>query len=171
MKSKHFLTVMAVTCMLFYVPLTVSAAVPEDTKTVTVSATASVFTAPDKASVILKVISEGTDSSAVQKENSEKTERVRLALKEQGVEESDLRTSGFYLSPKYDYSSDDMRIIGYLATNQLELTGQDLDVIGTLIAAGNEAGADGVENLNFYCSNYDDLYLEALTKAVGAAEV
>lgn len=167
MQKRIMIVWAAAFCLLQPVP---AMAEGETEKTVTVSASESVTAVPDKASVELEIITEGQDSQAVQQENSEKTEDVKKTLEALGVMETDIRTAYFNISPKYDYSSDDMRIIGYLATNRIEVSGQDLSQIGTLIAAANESGANSTGSLEFYCSNYNDLYLEALETAVKTAE-
>lgn len=168
-RGKEMLTVCLAACILSIVPVSAASEAKEES-TVTVSAKESVTAVPDKASIVLVVTTEGEDSQEVQKENSERTARVKEALEEKGVKEADIRTSSYYLSPKYDYSTDTVQIIGYTAENRLEITGQEIADIGRIISAGNEAGANGADSLNFYCSNYEELYLQALEAAVASAD-
>ena len=140
-----------------------------DPSTVTVSASASVFTEPDKASVQLEVTQEGKDAGETMKECSGKAETLIKVLKDKGVEEDDITTASTVVQPEYDYESQENKITGYTASIVVVVSNQDTDDIGSVISAAMKNGANGVGNLNFFCSDYDEKYEEALRKAVEVA--
>jgi uncharacterized protein YggE len=67
---------------------------------------------PNIAEIRIGVISEGLDLTTLQKENSEKMNRIINFLKEKGIDEKDIQTENYSVSPKYDYSKPPYRIVG-----------------------------------------------------------
>ena len=150
----------------------VSRAFDEPTE-ISVNASASVSAIPDKASARFSVTEEADDAEEAVRKCSEKADEIAAALIKEGVDEDDLKTASTYASPIYDYGLDnpEKRIIaGYEASISVSVEGQDVDEIGKMISAAVKAGANGVDSLEFYCSDYDEKYAQALEAAVEAAE-
>ena len=139
---------------------------------ITVSASGTVTLVPDKASASFAVVTEEATSEEAQKKNNEIVNKVMETLKSMGVEEKSIRTTGYDLYPRYDYTPGEKeRIIGYTLTTSVTVTDQDLDRVGSVISACIKAGANRVNNVRFLCSGYDEAYLQALTKAMEASKL
>lgn len=140
------------------------------TDTVTVSASATVSLVPDKASVSFGVTSEEKTADAAQKKNSEAVQKVIDVLKARGVEEKSIRTSGYNMYPRYDWTQDgEQKLIGYTVYTTMTVNDQDIDGLGKLLSACVEAGINRVDSVTFLCSGYDEAYMDALSQAVKAA--
>ncbi len=137
---------------------------PEET--VTVQASASVYTVPDKARITFEVTKEGSQADSVQSEASQTAAAVTDAIEGSGVEEKSIQTSSYSLGPKYNDSN---KLIGYTATVSITVRDLDISEAGRLIGTATGAGATGVDSVQYFCSDYDDRYEEALAKAVAAA--
>ena len=69
---------------------------------------------------------------------------VIAALRENGVEERDIRTVNFFIDPVYDYRDETPRVTGYTVSNSVEVTVRDVEGVGELIDAVAVAGGDAV---------------------------
>ena len=69
---------------------------------------------------------------------------VIAALRENGVEERDIRTVDFFIYPVYDYRDETPRITGYTVSNSVEVTVREVEGVGELIDAVAVAGGDAV---------------------------
>ncbi|MBP3218532.1 MAG: SIMPL domain-containing protein [Lachnospiraceae bacterium] len=134
-------------------------------KLVTVAASAEVSVVPDKAEITVGVRTEQKEAKAAQDENTEIVNQVIAVLKERGVEEKSIRTSGYNLYPRYDYEHNDA-IIGYSVETTLTIKDQEIAEVGTVLSECVAAGATSVHNISYFCSTYSEAYEEALTMAV-----
>lgn len=144
----------------------------EEPTEISVNASASAYAAPDKASARFTATEEAEDSEEAVRKCSEKAEKIVEALIENGAEKDDVRTEAAYASPKYDYGNGfqrERRIVGYSASISVSVEGQNVEEIGKTISEAVKAGADAVDSLEFYCSDYDEKYAEALADAVETA--
>ena len=118
---------------------------PETEETVTVSASDTVRLVPDVKNVI-------------------------AVLTERGTEEKSIRTTGYSMYPRYDWSDyGDQRIIGYQVTTTMTVQDQDIEDLGALLSACVAAGINDVDTVRFLCSDYDEAYRQALAQAVAAS--
>ena len=69
---------------------------------------------------------------------------VIAALRDNGVDEADIRTVNFFIRPVYDYSGETPRITGYIVSNTVQVTVRDVEGVGELIDAVAEAGGNAV---------------------------
>ncbi len=138
---------------------------------VTVSASGTVRLIPDKAAVSFGVTTEEEKADAAQKKNSEAVNKVIETLKARGVEEKSIRTSGYSMYPRYDWSENKEKIIGYTVTTTISVQDQSIDEVGKTIAACVEAGINRIDSVRFLCSGYDAAYLDALANAMDAARL
>ena len=91
-------------------------------------------------------------------------------LTERGTEEKSIRTTGYSMYPRYDWSDyGDQRIIGYQVTTTMTVQDQDIEDLGALLSACVAAGINDVDTVRFLCSDYDEAYRQALAQAVAAS--
>lgn len=99
---------------------------------------------------------------------------VMLALKEQGVEEKDIQTSGFSIWIERPYSSEgasmDTENMLYHVSNQASVNIRDMDKVEDVLSAAIDAGANNIYGINFSVDDPSKLESEARKKAVADAK-
>ncbi len=144
--------------------------------TINVAGTGTVTASPDKAVVYLGVQTQLIDATAAQQENAEKMDRIIAALKDAGITEDDMETSGYSMYPMRSYEA--LRsyeakdtITGYVVSNRLMVTVTDVDKVGDIIDTAVNAGANEVQSVSFTLSDdaRQDAREQALENAVESA--
>ena len=93
--------------------------------TITVSGTGVVKVKPDTADISFSVETKGKTNSEAQAENAKVTDSVKKALKNFGINEENIITSGYSVYPDYYYDSD---------TKEDKITGRSKGVMAIAIA-------------------------------------
>ncbi|MBO5998670.1 MAG: SIMPL domain-containing protein [Lachnospiraceae bacterium] len=137
--------------------------------TVTAGGEGIVYDTPDLADITFSIQTEDKTASAAQEKNNETVDAVLNVLHEAGVEDKNIKTRGYDLYPTYDYSQNTPRLTGYVVTTRIAVTDRTIDETGKLLTAVVAAGANGIDNVSYRCSGYEEDYEEALRKAVAAA--
>jgi len=143
--------------------------------TIIVSDSGEVFSKPDLALIDLSVIDEADTVSEAMAENTQKMNEVIRVVKEEGVEEKDLKTTSFNVYPRYEYvdsnGSRDKRVLaGYEVRQTLQVKIRSLDSIGQIIESAAEAGANDVGSLQLVIENEDELKKQAREQAIEKAK-
>lgn len=139
-------------------------------RTITVSGTDSVSATPDTAELSLGIVAEAADASTAQADAAQIVDAVTAALEDLGIDADSISTDDVYLNPQYDYSSSTEKITGYQMNVSVTVKDLSIDQAGKAIGAATKAGANRVNGVSYYCSDYDALYQEALASALAAAE-
>ena len=137
-------------------------------RTITVNGTGEAFAAPDMAIVSIGVTSEApTAGEALAKNNADMAATV-AKLKELGVADRDLQTSGLSLNPQYDYENNrrSPRVIGFAASNTLTVRLRDLSKAGAVIDEAVRAGANALGGVSFGFDDPAPLKADARKNAV-----
>ncbi len=139
--------------------------------TINVAGTGTVTASPDKAVVYLGVQTQSIDATAAQQENAEKMDGIIAALKDAGISEDDMETSGYSMYPMRSYEAKEPTITGYVVSNRLMVTVTDVDKVGDIIDTAVNAGANEVQSVSFTLSDdsRQDARAQALENAVEAA--
>jgi uncharacterized protein YggE len=137
-------------------------------RTVQVTGTAVVNVAPDRALIKLGVQTNGRSAKDAQARNAATISKITFELKLLGVEAKDIATDWYTLQPVYeDY--EDLRINGYRIYNVIEVTVRDVKQTNDLIAAAFQAGANQVNDVQFYTSDLRKYRDQAREMAMTAA--
>jgi len=124
---------------------------------------------PDQAEITISVETTNKSAKVSQTENAEIAEKVRAALLKVGINEEDIKTTGYYLNEQYEWDqiTQKSKIVGYQTTNTILVTVKDLDATGSVIDAAVDAGANNVSGVRFTLSRQmqDSLRTEALKEA------
>ena len=139
----------------------------EGVKTVTVSGKSSVYSTPDKAEVNVGVRTREADAAAAQEKNAETVDKVIQAIKDLGVDEKSIRTTGYNIWQEYNYETDQIR--GYTVTTNLTVKDLDIDLAGEVISTAVANGVNEMNGISYSCSDYYECYEKALEAAVEAA--
>lgn len=163
--------VLAIYAVLWGPPAQLARALPP-ARTVVVSGTGKAVGIPDKATVSFSVVSSGSNPAKVQEQNTKTMNEVIAYLKEQAVEEKDIKTSGYNLSPKYSYNQETGKsdIYGYELNQTVTVTIGDLGKVGTIIGGLGQRGINQIGNLYFEVENKDELTAQAREEAFTKAK-
>ena len=138
--------------------------------TITISGEGKIFATPDIGVIDLGVVSDAKTVAGAQKDNVEKMNKITQAMKDLGVEEKDLKTTNYSISPRYQYTSGRSDIIGYEVSQTLQVKIRNLDKAGDILGKGAELGANQVGSLSFTFDDPEKLNQEARTKAIANAK-
>lgn len=171
----------------WYVASFSKSAVPQ--RTFQVQGEGKVVAVPDVAELSFGVLTEGGKNlSALQKQNSEKVNAIIAFLKEQGVEEKDIKTQSYNISPRYQYYScppvilkgeesapvsrpcPPSEIIGYSVSQSTLVKVRDLDKAGDIVAGVVDRGANTVSGPTFTIDDPAQLENEARAEAIKKAK-
>jgi uncharacterized protein YggE len=148
---------------------------PDFPREITISAEGRAFAQPDIASIKIGITTEGFEVKKVVKENTEKMNNVLKEIKKLGIEEKDLQTTSYNLSPRYEWTKEGERIFkGYVLNQELRVKIRNFEKIDEVIEKATENGANLIGEITF---NIDDLESvrekareEAILKAKQKAE-
>ena len=139
----------------------------KETQMITVSASDVVKATPDKAKITVSINEYQEDANEAQKTISEILESVKSELTD--IPEESIATTNYNIYPRYDYNDESdnyNQIMGYDVSINIILSDIDVENAGDIVSRCVNAGVNGVDNIQFYCSNYDELYATALANAV-----
>lgn len=121
---------------------------------------------PDMAEVQMTIRTENQDASKCQQKNTEKLDEVLAYLKERGLADESIKTSGFYLDPKYDWSGNTRKLVGYEMSTTVTVADVPVDEVGAMLTGVVEHGANEIDQVSYFSSQYDQAYNQALAKAI-----
>lgn len=137
-----------------------------DEKTVSANGVATIKTMPDLASVNVRIETLMPTAEASKNKNSEISNAVQKALLKI-VDKKDIQTEYYNIYPEYDWSDNKQTLKGYRTQNTLKIEVSDFDKVGSVVDASVDAGANGIDSINFELSDEkkSDLKKEVLEKA------
>ncbi len=152
----------------------------EAKETITVTATGEVFAKPDLAIVSISVKEEAKTVTEATEKNTEKMNAAISFLKESGVEEKDLKTTGFNIYPRYEYVKDweaypfnptgKRTLVGYEVVQSLQIKIRDMSEIGTLLKGVTDQGINEISNLQFTIDKEEEFKVLARNEAIEKAK-
>lgn len=158
------------------------------TNTVSFDGEGRVFAKPDIAAVSFSILTEATTSKKAQDDNSTRSTKVVDFLKNQGIEEKDIKTSGYNVYPQYsyprpvplgvevqsypapDYYPSNPKITGYQVSQSFEVKVRDLEKVSDILDGLVTAGANQVNNLGFQIDDIEKIKNEARELAIKNAK-
>lgn len=164
------------------------------TNTVSFSGEDRIFAKPDIVAVSFSIVTEAATSKAAQEANSQKSQKVVDFLKEQGIEEKDIKTTEYNVYPQYsyprplplslqgqsypvnpspkpEYYPSSPRITGYQINQSFEIKVRDLDKVSAVLDGLVTAGVNQVNHLGFKIDDPDKLQTEARKQAIENAKI
>lgn len=141
-----------------------------------------VVAVPDVAEISFGVTTEGGKNIAdLQKENSEKANKVIAFLKQSGVDGKDIKTQYYNISPRYQYYSCPIaesraepcppsEIVGYTISQSVSVKVRELGKTGDILAGVAENGANTVSGPSFTIDDPTELQNQARAAAIAKAK-
>lgn len=154
-----------------------SAADPVAPRTISVTGEGRASAAPDMALITIGVQSEAPTAAAALRQNSADMTATINKLKELGVADRDIQTSGLSVNPRYNYEENrsSPNVIGFTASNSVSVKLRDLDNAGAVIDQAVQSGANSLNGVSFDFSDpkllYDDARRDAIAEAKAKAEL
>ena len=172
-KSQLFLAtlgLLAVTAIVIVSLVTTNKVNSQDRFSVTGSGT--VYAKADIANIVIGFKS-GVKKTAAEAtaENTKKMNNIIEALKKLGIEEKDIQTTEYTLSPVYNWTNErGQELIGYEVSQNLTVKVRDLNKIGEVIARTTEQGANQIGSVNFTIDDEFELRNQARALAIKKAQ-
>ncbi|MEZ4103786.1 MAG: SIMPL domain-containing protein [Candidatus Paceibacterota bacterium] len=148
--------------------------------TITVLGTGEVKATPDIGQFNFSVMAEGEDAGSAQQASDSKIKTIFDYLKNNGVEEKDIKTSFYNLNPKYryenqlcvegQYCSPNRVQDGFEVNQMVTVKVRDLDKAGMLLAGVGDFGATNISGLQFTIDDTDILKEQARAIAIADAK-
>lgn len=130
---------------------TSSAHADEMVPAISVNGEGSVSAIPDMAVVNTGVMTRSDTASEALSRNNLAMTQVMSVLREQGIDQKDLQTSGFNVQPEFNYKNREQAptIIGYRVTNDVTVKVRDLSVLAAVLDALVKAGSNQISGIQF----------------------
>jgi len=140
-------------------------------RTLSVTGTGTIYMVPDLAYVNIGVRSEATEVSAALEDNNTQAIAISEALKEVGIEETDLQTANFnvYSVQQYDQNYQPSYMT-YAVENTLYVIVRDLTKLSQVLDAALSAGANQIYGISFSLSDQQTALAQARDLAIKDAE-
>jgi len=126
-----------------------------------------VYYTPDEAVVTFRALGQGATAEEALDISASKASAIIDALKDLGIGDEDIKTSGINVYPRYDFNVKPPKIVGYEACYTIVVRIRDIDLVGKAIDAAFSAGADGMYGVQFTIS--DEKRAELTQQAIRAA--
>ncbi len=170
-----------------YVGTYSKSAEPSSFRSFSVSGEGKVVTVPDVAAFTFSVVTEGGKNlSQLQKENIDKTNKAIAFVKNNKVDQKDIKTEGYNITPRYQYYDCDRQvqiypapestlcpppeIVGYTIIQTVGVKVRDFSKVGDIVAGVVENGANSVSGLTFTIDDRTKAENEARAEAISKAK-
>lgn len=158
---------MFIAAALLLVPASVQA---EDRRgQIVMTGTATANAKPDLALVSAGVVTKGQSARDALAANTKTMRGVFAALKDLDIEERDVTTSNFSISPNWEHGSTGSRQNGYEVRNQVTIRLRDVSFVGAALDTLVRAGANQAGGVQFLVDDPDALLDDARRNAVKKA--
>ncbi len=123
---------------------------------------------PEVAYLTILVETTAKKASDAVRENAEKMKKVIDKLKSEIGKEDKITTSGYTLSPIYEYSDKikGSQLTGYGASNGVTVETRNLNDIGKLVDSATQVGANRINSLSFDTNKREEYKRQTLVQAV-----
>ncbi len=141
--------------------------------TIVVSGKGELTVKPDIAELSFSVMEENMDVAKASDAVNTKITKIIESLKANGVDEKDIKTTGYNIYPRYDYVtaqtypySGKQVLAGYDVTQSISLKIRDLTKAGKVVTDLGTLNVTDMSGLTFTNDKYDDLVKEARDQAI-----
>lgn len=148
--------------------------------TISVSGTGEAFAAPDIAMISFSVSKDAKTVTEAQKASAEKINAIMAFLKESGIEDKDIQTTNYNLSPKYEYQlqycsnghcpPENPVIIGYTVSQSITVKIRKIDDAGTILVGVGDKGATDIGGIDLTVEKKEAVQDESRDKAIKDAQ-
>lgn len=148
---------------------------------ITVDGKGEIFAKPDIATFTFSVLAKEIDAVTAQTAAAKSMDDIVAYLGEKGVDEKDIKTTGYYMNPRYEYPETrcfdgycppqgEPKLIGYEVSQSVAVKVRKTEDAGMLIAGVSEKGATNVGGLSFTIDDEESLKTDAREAAIADAK-
>ena len=123
---------------------------------------------PDRVTIEFSVLDRAKSAADASEASARRTQPILAALRNLGVPDSAVTSSGFAVQPTWDHKRG-VRKDESMATHRLRIRVSEIRKAGAIVEAVLDKGADRIETVSFSVSNADSARESALAKAVREA--
>ena len=144
-------------------------------RTITVSAEGKTTASPDLAEISFSVVTQGQNPSTLSDNNNQKMNAVLQFVKSQAIADADIKTTGYDLSPNYQWDKNTQRnyITGYTLTQTVQVKVRDLSKVASVIGGLAPLGVNQIGGVTFTFADDEkvlmvaraDAFAKVITKA------
>jgi uncharacterized protein YggE len=143
--------------------------------TITVSGTGEVVVKPDIATISFGVSAENLDVAKAQSDSATKMNSIIEALKKNGVDEKDIKTTNYSIYPRYDYTKvaspmypygGKQVLAAYVVSQTVEVKIRDISKSGAILSSVGGLGVTDISGLNFSVDKIKDVQNDARDLAI-----
>lgn len=152
--------------------------------TISVSGEGEAYQAPDIAETSFSIVEEAKSITEAKQKVDDAMRKVHTALNAAGVEEKDIKTTGYNFYPKYEWRQSQVLCVtypcvqppgkqvltGYEVTQSVDVKIRKIDDAGAIVTVLAENGATNLSNLTFSVENEDELIAKARAEAIAKAK-
>jgi hypothetical protein len=149
--------------------------------TISVSGTSEVLSKPDIAQFSFSVRGEGIDAATAQEKSATAINAITTALKTQGIDDKDIKTENYYLSPKYKYIQapcvfgavcppGQQTADGFEVSQTITVKVRKTDTAGAILTQVGTLGATDISNLSFTVDDIETVKAQARDLAIADAK-
>jgi uncharacterized protein YggE len=140
---------------------------------ITVAGTGESHGKPDFAQIQVGVVTEALTAAEALRKNNEAMSQLIVMIRKRGIEDRDLQTVQFNVSPRYKYDKaqqETPRITGYQVTNEVHVKIRNLTTLGAFLDETVSLGANQVRGISFGVAEPAQLMDEARKRAIADAQ-
>lgn len=132
---------------------------------------AKVDVVPDTAIVEAGItVSNARSADSAESQITEVNNRIIAAMRDLGIEDTDLKTSNYSINPNYSYEGRTQQIVGYNGQASVTIKVRNTDQTSAVVTAATEAGANNVQGARFMIDDPQKFRNEARDKAIENAK-
>lgn len=142
-------------------------------RTLSVAGTAEVTVQPDICRMDFSIVTQNIRSAIeAYRTNNEASAKVQAAVKSVGIEDKDVQTANFSMSPQYHWSDRAKRRIldGYTVTHTLTVSVRDLEKVSTVLDTAVTSGVTDVQRISFTVEDPKKHTAKVRIEAIKAAQ-
>jgi len=166
--------------LIVWVGVDINHKVKKGENTISITGTGEVYAKPDLALTSFSVITEAKTVIEALAENTEKMNAVIAFVKSEGVDDKDIKTTGFNIYPRYEWQEKNTCwppcpngkrvLVDYEVSQTLQVKIRDMVKIGSILQGATEQGANQVSDLQFTIDDEDGLKKQAREEAIDKAK-
>ena len=147
MANRFFIRWLSLILILVAAPLNAE----EIQRSITVTGTGVVNTAPDQATITVGIETQDRTARGAMSQNNLRMNEMMAVLNNAGIAGQDVQTTALTLNPVWDHrqSGKQPQIIGYAAANLVTIRARDLDKLGMVLDQVSAAGANRIHSIQF----------------------
>ena len=150
------------------------------THTISVQGEGEIFAVPDIATFTFSVIKEGKDVETAQNSAATVLNKVIEYVKENGVEEKDIKTTSYNVYPRYTYTQrtciefpcpqEERTLVGFEINQSIHIKVRDTKKAGELLSGVGGFGVEQISSLSFTIDDEEVLKRSAQQMAIADAK-